>query len=274
MLLLILGIPALAALALFGVIRAVLKRNPHAGRAYLRDPRVPARRIVATALLVALLGLSLFAGFVGAAIIGAVAPSTVAFANGMACRGGTPSHASYDYSYKPGQRGTAQVFSCQQPDGSVRDATGATFVYAGATFSAGALVLLTLLVLVGWPILRRMLKRLINSPRIVGVAGPDGTVPNPWSASDLQDLTDALTRGIPKIPPSASTRGSSEGARSDTSTGGDGRWDATTGASGTNVGPDARTVAERLEEVERLYRNGLLNRSEYEAARAKIIAEL
>lgn len=97
---------------------------------------------------------SLFSGFVGAAILGAVAPGTVGFAAELACDG-TVDHYFYGYSYKPGQSGTSQEWTCTSASGEKERIVGMTFVYAGLVFSAGAAVALGVLVIAAWLIGRR-----------------------------------------------------------------------------------------------------------------------
>lgn len=106
-------------------------------------------------VIASVLGISLFCGFVGAAVLGAVAPGTIGFAAELACAG-TVDHSTYSYSYKPGQRGTSQVWTCTAATGETTPIVGRTYVYAALTFSAGSAVVLGLLGAVAWGFLRRL----------------------------------------------------------------------------------------------------------------------
>ncbi len=107
--------------------------------------------------------LSLFFGFVGAAVLGAVAPGTVAFAADMACDG-TVDHSTYSYSYRPGQRGTSQVWTCTSASGEETQIVGKTYVYASLVFSAGSAVVLGLLATGAGAFMRRVWPQ-VHRPR-------------------------------------------------------------------------------------------------------------
>lgn len=112
------------------------------------------RRVVTVAVLAWLLGLGLFLGFVGAAVIGATAPQTIAFAAEMACDG-TVDHETLAYSYKPGQRGTSQEWTCTTASGESTRIVGITYLYAALVFSAGSVALLVGLCVLVWVFLWR-----------------------------------------------------------------------------------------------------------------------
>lgn len=234
-------------------------------------------------ILLVLVGVALFIGYVGAAIVGAVAPGTVAFANGMACQDGTALHDSYGYSYKPGQSGVSQVFSCQLPDGTVENVTLQTFLYAGLVFSGGAFVVLALLALTVLPALGRALRRRIGG-RLDDFMAPAGVgATSAFGGLDVQGIYD-MARAR-KAQSSSSTTVFVNGKQVDldpeaqadlyrtvasvTAAAGDGNERAT-----ADPKADGRTVAERLDEVERLYRDGRLTRAEYDAVRTRILTDL
>ncbi|MCO5174289.1 MAG: hypothetical protein M9914_08855 [Trueperaceae bacterium] len=234
-------------------------------------------------ILLVLVGVALFIGYVGAAVIGAVAPGTVAFANDMACGGGTALHHSYGYSYKPGQTGVSQVFSCQLPDGTIEDVTLQTFLYAGLVFSGGAFVVLALLALTVLPALGRALRRRIGG-RLDDFMAPTGVgATGAFGGLDIQGIYDRASAR--KAQSSSATPVFVNGKQVDldpeaqanlyrtvasvAGAAGDRDERATAGSKA-----DGRTVAERLEEVERLYRDGRLTRTEYDAVRTRILADL
>src|SRR5690606_33497036 len=97
---------------------------------------------------------SLFLGFVGAAVLGAVAPGTVGFAAELACAG-TVDHTTERYSYKPGQSGTSQEWTCTSATGESTRIVGPTYVYAALVFSAGSVAVLGSRTAVGWWLLKR-----------------------------------------------------------------------------------------------------------------------
>lgn len=144
--------------------------------------RAPGKGTVTGVVIAVLLGISLFWGVVAAAVIGAVAPKTVLFAAEMACAG-TVTHESVGYSYKPGQQGVAQLFTCTI-DGERRNIILPTFLYAGLTFSAGVFVVLLLLAAFLGPRLRTLLSALRG--RVTERTGPAfagaGSTVDAWAA--------------------------------------------------------------------------------------------
>lgn len=116
-------------------------------------------RSTTLALIAWAVGISLFLGFVGAAVLTALAPRTVAFAAELACDG-TMNHSSTAYQYKPGQRGTLQEWTCTAASGETTRIVGPTYLYASLTFSAGSFVLLGVLVTIA-----RLVRRRPNTTR-------------------------------------------------------------------------------------------------------------
>lgn len=141
--------------------------------------KVPAKAALRGFAFLAATLMSLWFGFVGAAVIGAVAPRAVMFAADMACPGGVK-HDSFDYLYKPGQRGTSQVYMCELPGQAPKEITGRTFVYAGLSFSAAALVFL----LVAWAFVKPLLARFWH--RIRNASTANMGVP-PWSGGSMSE---------------------------------------------------------------------------------------
>jgi len=163
--------PIITVLVVIYVLRVVARTKR--GEPMFKAPTKSAFRGVAFTVA---LGVSLFLGFVGAAVAGALLPRTVIFAADMACPGGVR-HDSFNYSYKPGQRGTAQVFTCELPGQAPRDITGVTFVYAGLSFSAAALVLLLIFWSLVSPLLGRLFKRDSDAWATTFAGGPTGSGP-------------------------------------------------------------------------------------------------
>ncbi len=238
--------------------------------------RVAGRTPLKVIGFVALIGVALFCGFVGAAVVGAVFPRSVAFANAMACKGGAAQHDSYNYSYKPGQQGVSQVFSCVMPDGEVKTVTLQTFLYAGLVFSGGAFVVLALLAATVLPALGRGLgnawRRRTGATSGVGFAG-----------IDLQEILDRSRQAKERSAGTTTVFVNGEQVDLDPEakanlfrTVAGVAAAATDPNNGAAADPKAggRTVAERLEEVEGLYRAGRLSRSEYDALRARILSDL
>jgi hypothetical protein len=150
-LILTIGVPL--AIVLFVLIKL---RRPIIG-ALSRLPVVLGQRsgtYVALVATVLVLGASLFLGFVGAAVLAGVAPTTVGFAADLACAG-VVEHTSQAYSYKPGQSGISQEWTCTSAGGETQRIVGLTYVYAAAIFSAGIAAVLGVLAAVGWLLLKR-----------------------------------------------------------------------------------------------------------------------
>lgn len=249
--------------------------------------RVAGRTPLKVIGFVALIGVALFCGFVGAAVVGAVFPRSVAFANAMACKGGTAQHDSYNYSYKPGQQGVSQVFSCVMPDGEIKTVTLRTFLYAGLVFSGGAFVVLALLAATVLPALgrglgngwrRRTGQRFDEFMETAGVSTAGG-----FAGIDLQETLERSRQA--KGRSASTTTVFVNGKQVDLDP--EAKADlfrsvagvaaaATDPHNGATADPKAggRTVAERLEEVEKLYREGHLSRAEYDAVRARILADI
>lgn len=259
--------PVITVLVVIYVLRLVARAKR--GEPMFKAPTKSTFRGVAFTVA---LGVSLFLGFVGAAVAGALLPRTVMFAADMACPGGMK-HDSFNYSYKPGQRGTAQVFTCELPGQAPRDITGVTFVYAGLSFSAAALLLL----LVFWSIVSPLLGRLFNRDSdawtTTFAGGPTGSGPG-GAINDI--ITSALA--------SARTRTVSEsasvyvnGQRVNLDPEGESavrQGVADAFAAVPHAQDHQRNLGDRLKELEELYRTGTINRDEYEAARARMLAEL
>lgn len=244
-------LPQLVSLVVFLLVGVVLYRVWR--RSVRGEPlfRAPRRGAVWGVVVVALLGVSLFTGFVGAAVIGALAPRSVMFAADMACPG-VVSHDSVGYSYKPGQRGVAQVFTCTVA-GEERDIILATFGYAGLTFSAAAFAVLLLLAVTVGPRLPGLLRFALGrlSARSADVAGAAAMASVVTDA--MKEAAAGLAAGAGAAPPRAA---------------------ATASATPTGGGSAGRGLGERLRELEELYRAGSITRAEYETARARLLAEL
>ncbi len=226
------------------------------------------------------LGFSLFTGFVSAAVLGAVVPQTVGFAAEMACPGQV-SHDSYNYSYKPGQHGTAQQFTCLVPGQAPQEITGKTFVYAGLSFSAGALVLIALL----WSFVGRFVRGFLGgrftSQQAATLFGPDV----PGSGGVAAELIESVLGKLrSNAPGEAATTVYVNGKQVNLASGETHDLNrsiaAALGAAGGAEGavgepePAERTVGERLRKLEELYRSGLVHREEYDAARERILKEI
>jgi len=150
-LVLTIGVPF--AIVLFVLIRL---RRPILG-ALSRLPEVLGQRsgtYVALVSTLCILSISLFLGFVGGAVLAAVAPNTVGFAAELACAG-VVEHTSQAYSYKPGQSGITQEWTCTSAGGETKRIVGPTYVYAAIVFSAGVAAVLGVLAVVGWSLLKR-----------------------------------------------------------------------------------------------------------------------
>ncbi len=245
-----LGLPLVIYLVVFLVLRRVwvIARSD--------APAKGAKQLAGVIAVLVWVGASLFTGFVGAAIIGALAPGTIGFAAELACDG-TVRHSSFDYSYKPGQAGTSQEWTCTPANGTTERIVGKTFVYAGAVFSAGTAVLLGVLGLLGWRLVRGFWRR-----RTAGGAGawPRWPFPDGPSSPNLDAILSKFRSSEATNRPAVYVNGRPVGA---------GVPPAASTSSGTR-----RSVAERLEEIEKLYRERHLTREEYEAARAHVVAEL
>lgn len=244
------GLPLVVFLVVFLVLRRawVIARSD--------APAQGAKQLAGLIAVLVWVVASLFTGFVGAAIIGALAPGTVGFAAELACAG-TVRHSSFDYSYKPGQAGTSQEWTCTSANGTTERIVGKTFVYAGAVFSAGAAVLLGVLGLLGWRLVRGFWRRLTAGG---AGAGPRWPFPGGPGSPKLDGIVSKFGSSEDPSGPAVYVNGRPVGA---------GVPPAASTSSGTH-----RSVAERLEEIEKLYRERLLTREEYEAARAHVVAEL
>ena len=142
-----------------GVMLLIVLRRRLLGAAGV--PRAEGQRTRTSAMAIVLAwltGLGLFLGFVGAAVIGATAPKTIAFAAEMACDG-TVDHETLAYSYKPGQRGTSQEWTCTTASGESTRIVGITYLYAALVFSAGSVALLVGLCLLVWVFLWRRIPK-------------------------------------------------------------------------------------------------------------------
>ncbi len=251
------------------------KRRVARGEPVLHAPTKQTVRIWA---VLAALGFSLFVGFVGAAVIGAVFPKSVMFAADMACAG-TVSHDSFDYSYKPGQHGTSQEFECLVPGQEPQRIVGKTFLFAGLTFSGGAFVVM----LIALAMLGNLVHRFFGG-RFSG--GSDTQNPSgPTTGGNLGSVIDGFLAN-------ARTRGQSDGSTTvlvngkqvnlaPSEAGALYRSISATVAAAGGAQPqggqpvnDERSIAERLQEVEELYRSGAINRDEYEVARERVLGEI
>lgn len=232
--------------------------------------KVPGKAAIRGFAFLAVTLLSLWFGFVGAAIIGAVAPQAVMFAADMACPGGVK-HDSFDYSYKPGQRGTSQVFRCELPGQAPKEITGLTFVYAGLSFSAAVLVLLLLSWAFVKPLLARFWRRFRNGSTS-SMSGPPGSGAG-GSVSDLLASVLAAARTGTRTSTTMFVNGQRVNL-------GAGDQDAVrhTVAEAFDEQPQRpqteRSLSERLKALEELYRAGTINRDEYDAARARLLSEI
>ena len=112
------------------------------------------RRVVTIVVAAWILGTGLFLGFVGAAVIGATAPRTIAFAAEIACDGNVD-HETLSYRYLTGESGTSQEWTCVSASGESERIVGITYLYAALVFSAGSVVLLGVLGLLVWVFLWR-----------------------------------------------------------------------------------------------------------------------
>lgn len=246
--------------------------------------RVAGRTPLKVIGFVMLVGVALFCGFVGAAVVGAVFPRSVAFANAMACQGGTAQHDSYGYSYKPGQYGVNQVFSCVMPDGEVKTVTLRTFLYAGLVFSGGAFVVLGLLAATLLPALGRTLGGMWSRrtgqrfDEFMETAGVNTT-----GGIDLQEILDRSRQAKGRSASTTTVFVNGKQVDLDPEAKAD-LFRSVAGVAaaaadphnGATADPEAggRTVAEHLEEVEKLYREGHLSRAEYDAVRERILADI
>lgn len=234
--------------------------------------RAPRRRSIMGLALAGVVGTSLFFGFVGAAMIGALAPRSIMFAAEMACPGGVQ-HNSFSYSYKPGQRGTSQVFRCEFPGQSPTDITGLTFVYAGLSFSAAALIVLLTL----WALIWQRLTAFFNRVRPLGPTASGGK-PDPESGASISDLiTSVMETAAGRAQRTQTTSVYVNGQRV--------ALDPNDDAAVRQTVADAfgeqphepqphRSLGERLKELEELYRAGTINRSEYDDGRARLLSEI
>lgn len=202
------------------------------------------RRVI-TALM--LLGMSLFIGFVGVAVTGALAPNAVRFGGALACSGTVVSEST-QYSYKPGQHGVAREFYCLADDGTTQAITGRTFVYSSLLVAAAALVVLTLLFLFVRGSLRRRFSFVSTATQPFTVT-PSGQVMGGGRLGE--QFEEFLSRSQVVATDKAENNRSSAAA----------------GSGRTNT-------EERLAILERLYRSGQVTLQEYNAKRAEILADL
>lgn len=234
--------------------------------------RAPRRRTIMGFVLAGVVVASLFFGFVGAAIIGALAPRSVMFAADMACPGGVQ-HNSYDYSYKPGQRGTSQEFRCDLPGQASTDITGTTFVYAGLSFSAAALIVLLVLWALLWPRVTAFFNRLRTGGAFAASGKPDAD--SDASVSDL--ITSVMGAVATRAKRTQTASVFVNGERVDLSPNDEAAVHRTVadafGAEPHEPRPH-RSLSERLQELEALYRAGTISRSEYDEGRARLLSEI
>lgn len=100
----------------------------------------PRRARHAVSTLAMVIAICIFTGAMIASVGGAFYPPVVGIAAPHVCNG-TADLLSQDYSYRPGQSGTAHNFLCTDTDGEQRDVTWPAFVAATLFYSAISLLL-------------------------------------------------------------------------------------------------------------------------------------